>query len=64
MTFQNNLLKKNNIILLVILSLGIFYRFYQSNFDDLWLDEFFGFWMSDPKLDFYETYQRSLGPGW
>lgn len=64
MSFQNIFSKKQNFFLIIFLSLGIFYRFYQSNFDDLWLDEFFGFWMSDPELNFLETYQRSIGPGW
>lgn len=51
-------------LLSFIISLGIFYRLYHANFDDYWLDEFFGFWISDPSLEFKETLSRSFGPGW
>ena len=54
---------KNNLILLIIFSAGIFYRFYNANFEDYWFDELFGFWISDPKLNFDQTLERSIGPG-
>lgn len=57
-------MKKSFIILIAIIFLGIFYRLYQANFDDYWLDEYFGFWVSDPQLNFTETLERSFGPGW
>ena len=51
-------------LLIFFILLGVFYRFYNTNFEDYWLDEFFGFWISDPELNFSETYDRSFGPGW
>ena len=54
---------KNNLILLIIFSAGIFYRLYNANFEDYWFDEFFGFWISDPQLSFNQTLERSFGPG-
>ena len=54
---------KTNIIFLIIVCLGIFYRFYNANFEDYWFDEFFGFWISDPQLNFNETLERSFEHG-
>ena len=28
------------------------YRFYNAYFEDYWFDVLFGFWISDPKLNF------------
>ena len=56
-------INKSYVVLLIIIFLGLFYRFYQSNFDDYWFDEYFGFWISDSRLDFIETFERSFGPG-
>lgn len=52
------------LILLLTIFLGIFYRVYQSNFDDYWFDEYFGFWISDPQLNFTDSLNRIIGPGW
>ena len=54
---------KNHLILLIIFTAGIFYRIYNANFEDYWFDEFFGFWISDPQLNFNQTLERSFGPG-
>ena len=64
--FSFNLKKASieKVLFLFLIILGVFYRLYNSNFEDYWLDELFGFWLSDPKLGFNETYERSLGPGW
>ena len=56
-------INKSLLILITVIFLGIFYRIYQSNFDDYWLDEYFGFWISDPQLNFIESLDRSFGPG-
>jgi len=56
-------INKSLLILITVIFLGIFYRIYQSNFDDYWLDEYFGFWISDPQLNFMESLDRSFGPG-
>ena len=55
-------INKSLLILITIIFLGIFYRIYQSNFDDYWFDEYFGFWVSDPTVAFNETLERNLGP--
>ena len=57
-------INKSLLILITIIFLGIFYRLYQANFDDYWFDEYFGFWISDPQLNFKESLDRSIGPGW
>ena len=57
-------INKSYVVLLIIIFLGLFYRFYQSNFDDYWFDEYFGFWISDPQLNFTDSLDRIIGPGW
>ena len=39
----------------LIFASGIFLRFYNYNFDDLWYDEVLSFWISDPKSIFKES---------
>ena len=51
------------LIFLVFFSMGIFYRIFNANFEDYWLDEFFGFWISDPKLNLEQTFNRSFVTG-
>jgi len=57
-----NKINKNSLILISIIFLGAFYRFYQLNYEDYWFDEYFGFWISDPSINFNETLKRNLGP--
>ena len=57
-------INKSLVILITIIFLGIFYRLYHANFDDYWFDEFFGFWISDPQINFKDSLERILGPGW
>ena len=46
------LLKKNNILILFILSIliGVFLRIYQLNFENYWLDEMMSYWVADPNI--------------
>ena len=37
---------------------GIFFRFYQLNFENYWWDEMLGFWVADPNIPSEETYYR------
>ena len=37
---------------------GIFFRFYQLNFESYWWDEMLGFWVADPNISSEETYYR------
>ena len=41
-----------------IILLGFVFRFYNINFENLWLDEIYSFWVTDPNLSFTETYLR------
>ena len=50
-------IRKNFIIFIIILT-GIFFRFYQINYEDFWIDEIFSFWIADPKISFFETFER------
>ena len=50
--------EKNSIIILTIFSLGIFFRLYNLNFEDLWHDEILSFWIADPSISFIETFDR------
>lgn len=54
---------KNYLIFLILFGAGIFYRAYNANFEDYWLDEIFGFWVSDPKLNLEQTLDRSFNTG-
>ena len=49
---------KNTIIILTIFFLGIFFRIYNINFEDLWHDEILSFWIADPSISFLETLNR------
>ena len=40
-----------------------FLRIYNINFDDLWTDEIFSFWVSDPSISFNETLIRAFSSG-
>ena len=55
--FQENNLLVYSIIFLIIL-LGFVFRFYNINYENLWLDEIYSFWVTDPNLSFTETYLR------
>jgi len=51
------MVRQGNYIILIIL-LGIFFRFYQINYEDFWIDEIFSFWIADSNISFIETFQR------
>mgnify|MGYP001162511552 CR=1 FL=1 len=46
------------ILVFLIMLLGFVFRFYNINFENLWLDEIYSFWVTDPNLSFSETYLR------
>ena len=50
--------KKNTIIILTVFFLGIVFRLYNLNFEDLWHDEILSFWIADPSISFFETLSR------
>jgi len=50
--------KQKSFILIIIILIGVFFRFYQINYEDLWIDEIFSFWIADPKISFFETFER------
>ena len=53
-SFLNNY-KKKFYVLTFIITLGLFLRLYNINFEDLWFDEQAGFLVADPKLNISET---------
>ncbi len=55
--FQENNLLIYSVIFLIIL-LGFVFRFYNINYDNLWLDEIYSFWVTDPNISFADTYLR------
>ena len=55
--FQENNLVVYFVIFLIIL-LGFTFRFYNLNYENLWLDEIYSFWNTDPNISFAETYSR------
>ena len=53
---ENNLFIYSSIFLIVLL--GFVFRFFNINYENLWLDEIYSFWVTDPNLSFDETYFR------
>ena len=53
---ENNLLIYSSIFLIVLL--GFVFRFYNIGYENLWLDEIYSFWVTEPNLNFNETYSR------
>ena len=45
-------------LIFLIISLGVFFRVYNLNYEDFWIDEILSFWISDPSLSFKETLER------
>ena len=43
---------------IIFISIGIFFRFYQLNFENYWWDEMLGFWTADPNISMNETISR------
>jgi len=55
---------KNFIFSIVFLILfGSFLRIYNINFEDLWADEMFSFWIADPSISLNETLLRAFSSG-
>ena len=54
--------QENNIFIyvsvLLIILLGLIFRFYNVGYENLWLDEIFSFWVTDPNLSYTETFSR------
>ena len=46
-------------LILILLSTGSLLRIYNINYDDFWIDEMVSFWVSDPKISLFESYQRN-----
>ena len=51
------------LVLLFLIIFSSFLRLYNINFDDLWTDEIFSFWVSDPSINFNETLTRAFSSG-
>ena len=55
--FQENNLFIYSVVSVIIV-LGFIFRFYNIDYEHLWLDEIYSFWVTDPNLSFTETYLR------
>ncbi len=53
---ENNIFIYFSVLLIVLL--GVIFRFYNVGYDNLWFDEIFSFWVTDPNLSFSETFLR------
>ena len=53
-----NYISKNNIFFIIIIFCGLFFRFYNINFDDFWIDEISTFWISNPDISFIDSYNN------
>ena len=42
-------------MLFLIIGIGIFFRIYNLNFDNLWYDEIISFWVANPSFSYQET---------
>ena len=51
--------KKYFVFFIFVIFIGFFFRFYQLNFENYWLDEMVSFWSADPQISFSETLKRS-----
>ena len=55
--FQENNFLIYSLVFLIIF-FGFIFRFYNINYENLWIDEIYSFWVTDPNLSFAETYLR------
>jgi len=46
----------STLLIFLLLVLGVTFRLYNINFDNLWIDEISSFWISNPDFDFKESY--------
>jgi hypothetical protein len=46
------------LLLILFLTLGALFRFYNIGKDDFWIDEIIGFWVAEPHIALNETLQR------
>ena len=60
--FKISKLQDTNIFIIYFISLivllGFIFRFYNVGYENLWFDEIFSFWVTDPNLSFLETFSR------
>jgi len=46
----------STLLIFLLLALGVTFRLYNINFDNLWVDEISSFWISNPDFNFRESY--------
>jgi len=46
----------STLLIFLLLALGVTFRLYNINFDNLWVDEILSFWIANPDFDFKESY--------
>ena len=45
-------------ILIFLITFGFIFRFFNVNFDDLWIDEIVSFWVANPDLTIQESFNN------
>ena len=45
-------------ILIFLITIGFIFRFFNVNFDDLWIDEIVSFWVANPDLTIQESFNN------
>jgi len=53
---ENNILIYFSVLLIILL--GLIFRFYNVGYENLWIDEIFSFWVTEPNLSYTETFSR------
>jgi len=54
-----NIILNNKSLFILLFSIGIFFRNYNINFDDLWVDEISTFWIANPSIDILTSYKNN-----
>ena len=56
---NSNIILNYKFYFILIFVIGFFFRNYNINFDDLWIDEISTFWISNPNIDIYTSYKNN-----
>ena len=56
---NSNIIFNYKFYFILIFVIGFFFRNYNINFDDLWIDEMSTFWISNPNIDIYTSYKNN-----
>ena len=54
-----NIILNNKTYFVLLFLMGIYFRNYNINFDDLWVDEMSTFWIANPSIDILTSYKNN-----